>query len=99
MELKNLIISLEKRPFMYIDDTNIYMLSTFINGYLYGKSDLSVMEQEFRNSFSIWVQEYYGASLSSTWSKTIYYYEQNHHNAYKRFFDLYKRWYESAEGK
>lgn len=100
MELKNIIVSLEKRPFMYINNTDIYMLDTFINGYLYGKSDnLSPMEKEFRSSFHIWVQEYYDAPTSFPWCNTIYYYENNHYKAFEKFFDLYKRWYECVEGK
>jgi len=97
MELKELILNIEKRPQMYINDLNIHMLSTFINGYLFGKNDLSVKEESFRRDFSNWIISYYDASLQKSWNDTIYYYEGNHNKSIETFFDLYKRWYEHLE--
>jgi len=97
MGLKKLIISIEKRPQMYINNINIHTLSVFISGYLFGKGDLSNMDEAFQRDFSTWVTNYYGASIQNSWSDTIYYYEGNHNKSVECFFDLYKRWYESEE--
>ncbi len=99
MELKNLIISLEKRPMMYINNTDIFMLSTFINGFLLGKSDLSKIEKAFVSDFHNFVQEFYEVSYNLPWWNMIYCLEGNHHKAFERFFDLYKRWYENYRAK
>ena len=97
MELKELIINMEKRPQMYITNLNIHILSTFIDGYLFGKKDLTSMEAIFQKSFSEWIVNYYDASLQKAWNETIYYYEGNHNKSMEAFFNLYKRWYESIE--
>lgn len=99
MELKDFIISLEKRPFMYISSNDIFMLSAFIIGYLIGRDNLSPMEEKFSKDFHTWVQNYYECPNNLSWWNIIYHYEGNHNKAFERFFDLYKRWYESNEAK
>jgi len=100
MELKELIINIEKRPQMYINDLNIHILETFLGGYLFGKSsnqELNDMDKAFQRDFNTWIANYYDAPLQTTWDKNIYYYERNHNKSLESFFDLYKRWYESTK--
>jgi len=100
MELKELIVNIEKRPQMYINDLNIHILETFLGGYLFGRScnqELNVMDNAFRRDFNAWIANYYNAPLQTAWNNTIYYYEGNHNKSLERFFDLYKRWYENTE--
>jgi len=95
MELKKLIENIEKRPYMYLYNDDIRTLATFIDGYLMGKDyvELSDEEKEFRQNFSEFVQKYYDAPCNKSWGNTILYYE-HYQSSLKKFFDLYKRWYE-----
>jgi len=103
MELNKLIDLMEKRPLMYMKNYDIEMLSTFIDGFLYGKSvssNVSIDEDLFRPNFSFWVQEYYGEKPTSHgWASVILYHEGSHRKAVEKFFELYKEWYENPENR
>jgi len=98
MNLKALISAIEKRPQMY----NLYdinALAIFLTAFLYGKNvsnNLCIEEQAFQNDFDHWIAKFYDAPLNRRWSTTLIYYEVSEDAAFKKFFDLYKRWYESS---
>ena len=54
---------------MFIGERSIYCLKSYLDGWTYGKDDVS--DDGFFVDFQAWIQERYGVSTTQSWAKII----------------------------
>ncbi len=92
LELYDLIRNIQKRPAMYLGQTSISHLRTFLAGYFLARYQLeeaeTQQEKHFAN-FQTWIQEKFKITSSQSWDKIILFFSQDEHKALEQFFELF----------
>jgi len=100
MDLHQLIKDMHSNVLLYIQSYDINRLSRFLSGYLVRKRDMNISltkeEKNFRDKFTTWVRIYYRETKFNTTVEGFILLHSNgsHYNAIKKFFELYKMWYQ-----
>jgi hypothetical protein len=98
IELYDLIHNIEKRPAMYLGQSSITHLSSFLAGYNFARHQLGIpeteQEQKFSN-FQAWIQQRFKINSSQSWEKIILFFSQDEHHALSQFFTLFNEFSQS----
>ncbi len=85
----------KKRPAMYLGTSSITKLDMVLKGYNLARREVGIppteQEREFEG-FQSWVQEKYGIESGQSWSKIIFFYSMDEHEALERFFELFEEY-------
>lgn len=92
-DLYDLCKQIEKKPAMYVGGKSIFLLESFINGYLWARSELDIpsteRENDFFENFHNWLEERLDARTSTkSWSSIILFRSFSEENALENFFIL-----------
>lgn len=93
-DLYELLDMMRERPGMYLGGNSIYRLESFINGYLFARTEMgleSTMEELDFGEFHDWIQEELKLKTTKSWSSMILFVSYDEKDALKRFFDLFDR--------
>ena len=92
-DLYDLCKQIENRPAMYVGGQSIFLLESFINGYLWARSELGIpsteRENDFFENFHNWLEERLDARTSTkSWSSIIVFRSFSERQALENFFVL-----------
>ncbi|BDA68919.1 hypothetical protein RIVM261_016740 [Rivularia sp. IAM M-261] len=89
-----MIQRIKQRPGMFLGQSSITRLRSFLDGYTASRQDLglSVTEEEIKFSqFQSWVQERFKITSSHGWDSIILFYSADEKDALNNFFELFEK--------
>jgi len=87
--LEDLINLIKQRPALYIGQNSISVLRGFLDGWFFGKEELS--DNSILQQFEKWVQKHYKMDDRRTWDRIILCFSQDEANALNNFFLLFEK--------
>ncbi|NEQ99248.1 MAG: hypothetical protein F6K30_21445 [Cyanothece sp. SIO2G6] len=92
MELFELINNIRKRPTMYLGQTSIGQLRTFLAGYTFARRQLGITQtpqEKLFSTFQPWVAKRLALSPQQHWDQLILAASQSEEEALQSFFQLF----------
>lgn len=92
VDLYDLIGNIQKRPAMYLGQSSITHLRTFLSGYFFARRQLDASQTEQEKQFSnfqTWIQQKFNITSNQSWDKIILFFSPDEQTALKQFFDLF----------
>lgn len=91
-DLYDLLKKIEKKPAMYVGGQSIFLLESFINGYVLARDELNIpstdRENDFFENFHSWLQQRLDVKTTKSWSSIILFRSFSEKNALENFFSL-----------
>ena len=83
---------IKQRPGMYLGQTSLSALFSFISGYELAREELGILptqlEEDFHRGFQQWLQKRFEIQTVNSWAKIILFYSRNEQEAFEYFFEL-----------
>lgn len=93
--IKNILMEIEKRPFLFFKEKDLRLLHCFIDGYLTCEYDNNRNESHMLfQSFRKYFQGIYGLS-TRCWSSILRQESQSEEEAFDKFFELFNAFLKS----
>jgi hypothetical protein len=91
-DLYDLLKKIEKTPAMYVGGQSLFLLESFMNGYVLARDELNIpstdRENDFFDNFHNWLQQRLDVKTTKSWSSIIFFRSFSEKNALKNFFYL-----------
>ncbi|MGE8525343.1 hypothetical protein [Chryseobacterium rhizosphaerae] len=97
MTIHEILTHIEQRPLMYLKTKDIYLLDSFIGGYLSCQQihDTNFNDIDFQSSFHEWLRLKFNLDLGFTWADYIFEISQNENlnsvDVFFREYNLFKK--------
>ncbi|MEA5582833.1 hypothetical protein VB620_15975 [Nodularia harveyana UHCC-0300] len=91
-DLYELISNIRKRPAMYLGETSISNLRTFLAGYCFARRQMGISQtaqEKHFSQFQSWIQHKINRTSNQTWDQIILSFSRDQQTALAIFFDLF----------